>query len=209
MRLYLSSFRMGERFDDLLQLTGGRPRVALVANALDFIDAGSRRRYAQTVYSPVEEFRSAGADVLEVDLRRYFGRADALADDLADADLLWLTGGNTFLLRRAMVASGLDAIVRRRLSEDSIAYGGESAGAVAACKSLEGIHLMDDPGVQADGDPDLDISEGLGLIDVTLVPHYRSQHAESEAAEAVATYLTQRNMPFRTLSDGEVLIVNN
>jgi dipeptidase E len=149
MRLYLSSFRMGERFDDLLQLTGGRPRVALVANALDFIDAGSRRRYAQTVYSPVEEFRSAGADVLEVDLRRYFGRADALADDLADADLLWLTGGNTFLLRRAMVASGLDAIVRRRLSEDSIAYGGESAGAVAACKSLEGIHLMDDPGVQA------------------------------------------------------------
>lgn len=209
MRLYLSSYRMGARFDELLQLAGGRPRVALVANALDFINVESRRRYAETVYNPVEVFRSAGADVNEVDLRRYFGRADALADDLADADLLWLTGGNVFLLRRAMVMSGFDTIVRRRLSEDSIAYGGDSAGAVAAGKSLEGIHLMDDPGVRAEGYPDLDISEGLGLIDITLVPHYRSQHAESEAAEAAATYLTQRNMPFRTLSDGEVLIVND
>ena len=31
--------------------------------------------------------------------------------------------------------------------------------------------------------------EGLGLIDAAIVPHYRSDHAEAEAAERVATWM--------------------
>jgi dipeptidase E len=35
MRLYMSSFRMGNRTDRLIDLAGGTGRVAVIANAMD------------------------------------------------------------------------------------------------------------------------------------------------------------------------------
>ena len=43
MRLYLSSFRMGNRTDQLLKLAGGAGHVAVIANAMDAEPADIRR----------------------------------------------------------------------------------------------------------------------------------------------------------------------
>jgi dipeptidase E len=51
------------------------------------------------------------------------------------------------------------------------------------------------------------IWEGLGIIDYVIVPHYKSDHPESEIMEEVVEYLIENKIPYKTLRDGEVIIV--
>jgi len=48
---------------------------------------------------------------------------------------------------------------------------------------------------------------GLGLVDFTVVPHFQSDHAEAEPAGGMAAWLADNGLPFRTLRDGEVIVI--
>ena len=48
--------------------------------------------------------------------------------------------------------------------------------------------------------------EGLGLLEYSIAPHYRSDHPESEAIETVVAYFEQHGIPYRALRDGEAII---
>lgn len=207
MRLYLSSFRMGDRFDELVAVLGPGAKVAVVSNALDFIPADARRAYARTGFDAQRVLIERGLDAFDLDLRSHFGAAQTLDAVLADVRLVWAVGGNAFLLRRAMRQSGFDRWLPSRLQEGTLVYGGWSAGAVVAGPDLDGIELMDDPAVIAEGYETTAVRDGLGLVDFTVVPHYRSDHPEAEAAERAAVFRRQRGLPFRTLRDGEVIVV--
>lgn len=207
MRLYLSSFRMGDRFDELVAVLGPGAKVAVVSNALDFIPADARRAYARTGFDAQRVLIERGLDAFDLDLRSHFGAAQTLDAVLADVRLVWAVGGNAFLLRRAMRQSGFDRWLPSRLQEGTLVYGGWSAGAVVAGPDLDGIELMDDPAVIAEGYETTAVRDGLGLVDFTVVPHYRSDHPEAEAAERAAAFRRQRGLPFRTLRDGEVIVV--
>ncbi|MBL8555211.1 MAG: Type 1 glutamine amidotransferase-like domain-containing protein, partial [Phenylobacterium sp.] len=149
-----------------------------------------------------------GLDAYDLDLRAYFGRPRDLLAELERTRLVWAVGGNAFLLRRAMRQSGFDALAPGLIWAERLVYGGWSAGACVAAPSLRGLELMDDPAVQADGYDPEPVWEGLGLIDAAIVPHYRSDHAEAEAAERAAAFMAARGIPHRTLRDGDVLIQN-
>ena len=206
MRLYLSSYRIGDRAGSLLALLGSGKRAAIVSNALDNISATARAIYREEVYDPHIELRALGLDTEELDLRRYFGQPEALREQLGAFDLVWVMGGNAFVLRRAMKQSGFDDVIVGMLDHDAIVYGGFSAGAVVAAPTLRGIDLMDDPAeVPAGYDPET-TWDGLGLIDYSIVPHFRSQHPESAAAERAVRHLCGRGMRYRALRDGEVIV---
>ena len=206
MRLYLSSYRIGDRAGSLLALLGSGKRTAIISNALDNISHTAREIYRDEVYDSHLEMRSLGLDTEELDLRRYFGRPDALRAKLAEFDLVWVTGGNAFILRRAMKQSGFDDVIVDMLDNDEIVYGGFSAGAVVAAPTLRGIELMDDPTEVPTG-YDAEVSwDGLGLIDYSIVPHFRSPHTESTAAERAVRHLCSRGMRYRALRDGEVIV---
>ena len=49
--------------------------------------------------------------------------------------------------------------------------------------------------------------EGLGLIDFAFLPHYKSDHPESEDIDKEVEYCKKHNIPFKTLRDGEVIII--
>jgi len=206
VRLYLSSYRLGDRFDELVAAAGAGARAAVIANAVDLIPIEDRLAYARTGFDPVGRFRTHGLDADELDLRAFFGKPAALAAALADVRLVWANGGNAFLLRRAMRQSGLDEILKRRVPAGELIYGGWSAGAVVAGPSLRGIDLMDEPYVVADGYAAAPVWEGLALVDFSIVPHFESDHPESEAAARAHAYMTAEKMPHRTLRDGEVII---
>jgi dipeptidase E len=206
VRLYLSSYRLGDRFDELVNVVGPGARAAVIANAVDLIPIEDRLAYARTGFDPVAQFRSSGLDADELDLRAFFGKPAELAAALADVRLVWANGGNAFLLRRAMRQSGLDEILKRRVPAGELIYGGWSAGAVVAGPSLRGIDLMDEPYVVADGYAAAPVWEGLALVDFSIVPHFESDHPESEAAARAHAYMTAEKMPHRTLRDGEVII---
>ncbi|WP_454848128.1 Type 1 glutamine amidotransferase-like domain-containing protein [Rhizobium binxianense] len=208
MRLYLSSYRLGASQARLRRLLKGGRRAAVIQNALDFIPVESRCAYEASIYDPREELSGLGIEAEDLDLRDYFGRPDALKTALAGLDLVWAVGGNAFLLLRAMRQSGFDRVIAELLREDALVYGGFSAGAVVATPTLKGIELIDDPMQLASGyGPDI-LWNGLGLVDFSIVPHYRSDHDEAQMAEKAVFFLEKAGMPFQAMRDGEVIIVD-
>ena len=205
MRLYLSSERLGERAGALLAMLSGS-KVAVIANGYDGASAMARDIYRTEVYDPLAEFKALGLDPHEVDLRAHFGDAASLRHRLAPYDLVWVMGGNSFVLRRAMKQSGFDRIIRDMLDADAIAYGGYAAGAVVAGPTLRGLELMDDPFELPEGYDEPLIWSGLGLTPFAIVPHYQSRHPEAAAAEKVVSYMRARRTRFRAISDGEVIV---
>ena len=206
MKLFLSSYRFGELLPELAALVGQGSRVAVIANATDFIPDADRRAYAERIHDPIALLTAQGLPARALDLRRYFGRPDALAADLAGVGLVWVNGGNAFLLMRAMRASGFEQIAPPLVRRGVLAYGGWSAGACAAGPDLRGIELMDDPAQLAPGYPADPVWDGLGLIGERIVPHFASDHPEAEAAARCAAALSARGLAHRTLRDGEALV---
>lgn len=206
MRLYLSSYRVGDRAGSLLALLGSGKRAALIENALDLYSEDAREMHRREVYDPAGELNALGISSTRLDLRRYFGRAEALGTELSNYDLVWAVGGNAFVLRRAMKASGFDDVITRMLDNDEIVYGGFSAGAVVAAPSLTGIELMDDADEVPAGYDQEPVWDGLGLIDHAIVPHFRSPHPETAAAERATRHLSGRGLRYRALRDGEVIV---
>lgn len=206
MRLYLSSHRVGDRAGSLLALLGSGKRVAVIANALD----GTPEAAGATPCSPMPdqhlELAALGLLPEELDLRQYFGQPDALRRRLGGFDLVWALGGNPFVLRRAMRQSGFDDLIVDLLDHDAIAYGGCSAGAVVAAPTLRGMEKMSDPAAVPAGYDAAPVWDGLGLIDVAIVPHFRSNRPESRGAEHALRHLCGLGLRYRTLRDGEALI---
>ncbi len=206
MRLYLSSYRVGDRAGSLLALLGGGKRAALIENALDLYSEEAREMHRCEIYDPAAELASLGISSTRLDLRKYFGRSEALATELSNYDLVWVVGGNAFVLRRAMKASGFDDLIIGMLDTDQIVYGGFSAGAVVAAPGFRGLQLMDDANDVPPGyDPET-VWDGLGLIDHAIVPHYRSPHPETAAAERATRHLAGQGLRYRALRDGEVIV---
>ena len=201
MRLYLSSERLGERAGALLAMVSG-PRVAVIANGYD----SCSDIYRAELYDPITEFASLGLVAEQLNLRAHFGDPASLRRRLGAYDLVWVMGGNSFVLRRAMKSSGFDRVINELLEADAIAYGGYAAGAVVAGPSLRGLELMDDPWEVPDGYDEPLIWSGLGLTPFAIVPHYRSRHPEAAAAEKVVSYMAARKARYRALSDGEVIV---
>jgi dipeptidase E len=166
----------------------------------------AREIYRTEVYDPHAEFKALGLEPHEVDLRAHFGDVASLRQRLAGFDLVWVMGGNSFVLRRAMKQSGFDTVIRDMLDRDAIAYGGYAAGAVVAGPSLRGHELMDDPFELPEGYDDQLIWSGLGLTPFAIVPHHLSRHPEAAAAEKVVSYMRARRTRYRALKDGEVIV---
>ena len=144
MRLYLSSFHLGDHPEYLTALAGGPGRSAVViANALDDTPAGLRRLGVDT---ELADLAGLDFDPVELDLRDYFGDEQRLRRDLGGFGLAWLRGGNVFMLRYALFRSGGDAVFRDLLAADSLVYAGYSAGACVLSPSLRGLEAVDDAG---------------------------------------------------------------
>jgi dipeptidase E len=205
MRLYLSSFDLGNSPEELVALAGAARRAAIIVNALDNMPEGR----AHWLRAQTDKLARLGFSVVELDLRNYFGAADKLKQFLSGIDLVWINGGNAFILRRAMKQSGFDVLIKTSVARDEIVYAGFSAASVIAFDSLKGLELVDDPNdVPSDYDPDI-VWEGLGLVPFALAVHFKSDHPESEAVDREIAYYEAAGIPYRTLRDGEALIIQD
>ena len=207
MRLYLSSFRMGDHPECLAALAGESGRGAVViANALDDTPAGVRRA---GVADELAGLARLGFDAAELDLRDYFGRGPGLRHDLAGTGLAWLRGGNVFLLRYALSRSGADVIFRDLLAADALVYAGYSAGACVLSPSLDGLEAVDDDAAVRRVYGAEPVRDGLGLLAEAFVPHYRSPgHPETAAIERVVARYQADGIAYRALRDRQALLIN-
>lgn len=167
-------------------------------------DASSEESRATSLAEEMESMRALGLEPTELDLRRFYGSSDLLRDFLAAQDLIWVRGGNAFVLRHAMWMSGADRILVDLLNDDQIVYGGFSAAVVVLAPSMRGLELVD-------GVPDgyeEHLWDGLGLLPYTVAPHYRSDHPESSAIENLVQHFIDQSVLFKALRDGEAIVVD-
>jgi dipeptidase E len=207
VRLYLSSFRLGDHPEHLVALAGADTRRRVViANAMD--DAPPEVRRAG-VELELAALAGLGLDTAELDLRDYFGQQQRLRDDLAGVSLAWLRGGNVFMLRYALQRSGADAVFQELLAADALVYAGYSAGPCVLSPTLRGLELVDDPGAvtRAYGSPP--VWDGLAVLGEAFVPHYRSPgHPETTAMDQVVARYQAQGLAYRTLHDGQAMVVH-
>ena len=205
MNLYLSSYQLGNHPEELSNLFFHNKKVAVICNARDFDK--NQQDYEEKKQEQLTNMSSIGLEPEILDLRNYFGKSDELRTLLKSFAGIWVRGGNTFVLRAAYMLSGLDKIISEySKSSDDFVYSGFSAGCCVLQKSLKGIDFVDDPSLVKttyDMEP---IWEGLGIIDYVFVPHFESDHSESETANLEVEYYKKNNVPYRTLRDGEVII---
>jgi dipeptidase E len=192
---------LGAHPERLVSLAGRGARAAIVMNALD--NFPQEREHSFSVGKQTLE--DLGFIAHELDLRTYFDAPGRLAQAVESTGLIWVNGGNTFLLRRAMVRSGFDAVVRALLDLDQLVYGGFSAGVCSIAPSLRGIEFLDDPAALAEGYSPEAIWTGAGLIDYHVAVHYRT--GEDEPIQRTVRYYREHNMPYVALRDDEVIVV--
>jgi dipeptidase E len=204
MRLYLSSHGFGNHLARLQQMVGDNKKVLFIDNAKDDLPEDERQAH---VAEKRLEFEEAGFEFYELDLRKYFGKSELLAKIVAGAGLVWVSGGNTFIVRRALKYSGLDEILMNDLRKDLFVYGGSSAGSIIMTKTLRGTEMGDDPYVTPEGYEQEIIWSGLGMIYPQLVPHYESAWFGNEA-QAMIDYFEENGLKYKGLKDGEVYVVD-
>jgi dipeptidase E len=208
VRLYLSSFRLGDHPERLVDLARGRRRAIVVANAIDGEGAAER---AARVEAEIAALAGVGLAATELDLRDHFAdpRPARLVAKLAGVGVVWLRGGNVFLLRYALARSGADAALRRLLAADALVYAGYSAGPCVLAPSLRGLEAVDDAGAVRAVHGAAPVWTGLGVLDYAIVPHVDSpDHPESAACGQLAARYQADGVPHRTLRDGEALVMD-
>ena len=203
MKLYLSSYKIGDEGQKLAGMVGGEKRIALISNALDCYSDLERRKKSEQEEINAMTFLGLNPELL--DLRDYFGKKDELQSKLECFNAVWVRGGNVFVLRVAIKKSGFDEIIKEKVNDKDFVYAGYSAGPCVLSKSLKGFEIVDDINALQDAYPGEGIIwEGLGLIDFVFIPHYRSDHPESPSIEKEVEYLKKNNINYKTFRDGEV-----
>jgi dipeptidase E len=211
--MYLSSYRLGDHPERMVAMLKAPARAAVIANACDAYPSETRpgletRRQAGVSFE-IAALGGLGIEAEELDLRAYFGRKERLAAELARYQLVWVRGGNTFVLRHAMAESGADALLIDLLRRDALVYAGYSAGVCVLTPGFRGLEVVDEPaavsriyGTEARWD-------GLGVLDHYFVPHYRTPgHPETEMCERLANHYRTAGLPHVTLRDGQAIVID-
>lgn len=203
MKLYLSSYKLGNKQDVLRQwIRENGNKIILIANSRDIFEDSPRKE--ERIMRDVESLEELGFEVKNVSLKDYFGNYDKLKSELEGYFAFYAIGGNTFVLRQAMKLSGFDQYLKEISTDDRYLYAGYSAGICVLAPNLQGLHLVDEPINPYNSDEV--VYDGIGLLDYVPVPHYKSDHPESELIDDVVEYMKENNIKYRTLSDGDVIV---
>jgi dipeptidase E len=203
MRLYLSSFRLGNQPAKFVALVKENKKVALIINACDHKEGREARLEGE-----ITDLKSIGLLPEEIDLRNYFGKSNELREKMKEYGATWIRGGNVFILKRAYEQSGFDVIITDMVVKDEIVYAGYSAGVCIAAPDLHGTEIVDDPNIVPEGYQPEFSWNGLGFLSYATSVHYKSDHPESIDVEKEVAYFQAHSIPFKTLRDGEAILIH-
>lgn len=207
MRLYLSSYKIWNKSEELKSMLQWLPKIVLyIANSIDYRDdahqATSRREETFT------EFQRRWYEVRELDLRDYFNKQKILVKEITNCWLLRVRWWNTFVLRQAMFLSGFDNIIKKLRKENyPLIYWWYSAWCCVLSKSLIWLEIVDQPEIQCYSKTLKSMRDGLWIIDYLFLPHYKSNHPESKLIDKTVDHCINKWIIYKTIIDWEVIIV--
>ncbi len=199
MKLYLSSYRVPTTKDlfGLLRTNPNQTKVALIPNAKDYL---AERAWNFKTNEAIEYFKGLGFEQVDViDFRKYKESSD-LESELAAYDLVWANGGNTFCLLYEMKRLGFGPIMKKLL-DNGVVYGGESAGALVAGTTIKGSEAADEPGFSEEVHWD-----GLELTNHVIIPHVDNKMFEESLKSMIEMYKDDNSVVL--LKDNQTLIID-
>ncbi len=203
MKYYLSSYELGNETDKL-KVLAPKGKIGYIPNARDFTGTDPERR-AKRNANNMNSLRGLGLEVELVNLSDYFGKQDELKKKLEELGAIFISGGNVFVLRQAMKLSGLDEILKE-LRDTDFLYAGYSAAGCVLGPNLKAYEIVDKIDTPYPDQKEV-IWEGLGFVDWAFMPHWDSDHPESADIEKEIAYCKENNIPYKTIRDGEVIIL--
>ncbi len=206
MKFYLSSFNLGDKASELVRLMGKNKKLGYVPNACDFTNVNLEKKESKEK-EDIKSLKEIGLEVTYVDLKKYFGKENELKKKINSLGGLFFKGGNTFILRQAMKLSGFDKIFEDLKKREDFVYSGYSAGICVLAPDFKAIQHVDDPTDHPYEQQKETIWEGLNYLDYIILPHYKSNHPESELIDKEIEFCEKNNIPYKTLKDGEVIIL--
>ncbi|MPM51629.1 Peptidase E [bioreactor metagenome] len=208
MKLYLSSYRIGNDPQSLANLIGHNKKIAIIANAHDVYTDIVRKE--SSLQREKDSLIEIGLQPENLDLKKYFNKPKDLENKMKEYGAVWVLGGNTFVLRRAYKASGFDTWLQQQKNNKDFVYAGYSAGVCVLSPSLKGLEIIDDSIIVEKNYPKETVWEGLNIIDFAFAPHYKSPgHKETELVEKTIEYYKKNNIKYKALHDGEVIIMKS
>lgn len=125
-----------------------------------------------------------------------------LHEMLDDMDVVFVNGGNTFYLLKAIRESGFDKVIRD-LIDKGVVYIGASAGSYVACPTIETSKWESSP---------KDKHDECGLTDLTamnLVPFIMYVHYTDDQEEFLKEKIKTANHPVKILNDDQALYIED
>lgn len=199
-RLFLYSLKLTDphhqSLSELVGKTAPTIRIGMIENAADVIpDSTGWLRGIR------DSLKEKGYKIEPIDLREWTGKTEALRALLFSMDVIWVGGGHTYYLRWILKSSGADLIIRDFVRAGQV-YAGWSAGAVVAGPTTLYYDSMgDDPAAAPEY-----LSDGLGLTEISVVPHINNPEFRAGALET-ATFLEKAGYKPLPLEDEQVLII--
>lgn len=200
MKLFLSSQAISKgQAPHLIELVG-KPaqniRIAVMENAAD-VETGPKPWLLRNR----QMFESHGFNIEYVDLKKYTKDTSLLGQKLADKDVLWFGGGNTYYLRWLMHSMGIENILKDVVKDGKV-YGGGSAGSIVAGPTLRYFEAAD----HVNESPEI-LLDGLNLTDKVVLPHMNSAKY-APIMRTIKNKLQADGYKTVPLTDEEALVIN-
>ena len=96
---------------------------------------------------------------------------DEIASKIDEHDILYMCGGNTFYLLQQLQKTDALSLIKEKVTGGKT-YIGTSAGSIVATKDIAPTEKLD----SLEAAPDLKGTQGLGIVDFILMPHWGSEH---------------------------------
>ncbi len=122
--------------------------------------------------------------------------AQDLRKDLAEVDILYLTGGNVFYLLQQVQKSGFAEVARAHVNANKV-YIGQSAGAIIAGPNISPAYRAD----KANTVPKLHSYKGLSLVDFIVLPHWGSKQLKDVYFKERLEHVYTEEYKFLPLTD--------
>jgi dipeptidase E len=194
-RLFLASF-----FKEVAGLFPEFTGNTCAGRTVCFIPTASRpEKFAFYVGADRKALIKLGMAVTDLELST--ASADKIASQLAEADYIFVSGGNTFFLLQELRRTGADRLIVEQIDAGKT-YIGASAGSMILSGDIEYVKHMD--AVSAAPELGNDFS-ALAVVDFCVVPHATNMPFKKAAATILSTYADRLDL--RPISNNQAITV--
>ena len=151
-------------------------------------------------FKEIQAFRDMRINLTEYDIA---GKSeDSVRAMIKDADVVCVTGGNSYYLLEHMQKCNFKSAIISYLNTGGL-YIGCSAGSVVTCPTIDFIADMDDP-----TEANLTDYTGLGLVPFNIMPHIDHPIFSAKAKELIRK-ISHSQVPIIALRDTQAILVTD